>query len=155
METIALKYRDGLFIEADTILEHQRIIDELGYVWYGKLGRAISHKNKEKILSMQKPKILLMNSGTSIVYWAYVSDIVFEKPKISEIPQYYSDRASDFGVWFKVRKFEMASKNILTKLFVVTSGRQLCETAHFSMSPVFVITDKKDKGSDSDGCSNN
>ena len=106
METIALKYRDGLFIEADTILEHQRIIDELGYVWYGKLGRAISHKNKEKILSMQKPKILLMNSGTSIVYWAYVSDIV-------------------------------------------------CETAHFSMSPVFVITDKKDKGSDSDGCSNN
>ena len=155
MVTIALKYKDGLFNEADTILEHQKIIDELGHVWYGKLGRAISVKNKEKILSMQEPKILLMNSGTTNVYWAYVSDIVFEKPNISEIPNYYSERASDFGVWFKIRKFEKVSKDILTKLFVVTSKRQLYENAHFSMSPVFVITDKKDKGSDSDGCSNN
>lgn len=42
MKTIALRFADNIAPKEGTIAEHEKIIDELGYVWYGKfeIGRA-------------------------------------------------------------------------------------------------------------------
>ena len=37
MRTIALRFSNNFAPEAGTIVEHQEIIAELGFVWYGKL----------------------------------------------------------------------------------------------------------------------
>lgn len=38
MRTIALRFGETFSTDCGTIAAHQRIIDMLGYVWYGKLG---------------------------------------------------------------------------------------------------------------------
>ena len=43
MKTIALRFSNNFAPEAGTIAEHQKIIDEIGYVWYGKLGTTVSN----------------------------------------------------------------------------------------------------------------
>ena len=42
MKTIALRFGESFSPECGTIAAHQLIIDKLGYVWYGKMGRPVA-----------------------------------------------------------------------------------------------------------------
>ena len=43
MKTIALRSSNNFAPAAGTIAEHQAVLDSIGYVWYGKLGAAVSN----------------------------------------------------------------------------------------------------------------
>ena len=75
MKTIALRFGEYFAPPCGTIAAHQEIIDELGYVWYGKLGSTISDKNVSVIMKNEYPKILLINSGKADRYWADIVEI--------------------------------------------------------------------------------
>ena len=45
MKTIALRFADNYAPKEGTIKLHQAIINENGYVWYGKFGNTLSQKN--------------------------------------------------------------------------------------------------------------
>ncbi|HFU3867148.1 TPA: hypothetical protein ACGO3B_000928 [Streptococcus suis] len=139
MATIALRFGEHFAPDEGTIAAHQEIIDKYGYVWYGKLGRAISSKIACEIKENKSPKILLMQSGKGICYWAYVDDVIFEVPTREEIPQYYRSKAEDFKTWFKIRKFEKADSKVKSECSVVSSGKTLAEASKRSMSPFFII----------------
>ena len=139
MRTIALRFSNNFAPEAGTIAEHQEIIAELGYVWYGKLGTAVSSAVISQILENEEPKILLIHSGAAGRYWAYIDAVQRATPEPSAIPAYYRDMADKFNTWFRVTRFEDALKNILSQCTVASSGATLSQASRHSMSPYFII----------------
>ena len=137
--TIALRFADTFASIEGTILAHRNLISEIGFVWYGKLGTAVSGKVVNKILSNAIPRILLIHSGKAGRYWAYIEKIQYDLPSRHEIPVYYRDNAEIFKTWFKITKIEEASKGILGICTVASSNRPLSEVSKSSMSPHFII----------------
>ena len=139
MKTVALRFGEHFAPDCGTIAAHQEIIDNLGHVWYGKLGGVVSEKVKQNIMENAHPRILLINSGKSDRYWAYISEIKREIPEPEEIPTYYRHMAKDFNTWFKVIAFEPAPRDIMSKCVVTSSKSPLSEVSRRSMSPYFII----------------
>ena len=70
--TIALRFADTFAPSEGTIQAHQNMIDKQGCVWYGKLGAAVSSKVANLIMENENPRILLIHSGKTGRYWAYI-----------------------------------------------------------------------------------
>ena len=139
MKTVALRFSDNFAPDEGTILAHDAVISQHGYVWYGKLGSPVSQNVINDILQNEEPKILLIHSGRSDRYWAYIERIQHEIPDKKHIPSYYRSNAGIFKTWFKVVRVENAPRNVLSRCKVVSSNRPLSEVSKSSMSPYFII----------------
>ena len=139
MKTVALRFADNFAPDEGTIVAHEKMLNLNGFVWYGKLGSAVSNKVIDEIQQNDNAKILLIHSGKSGRYWAYIERIQHEVPEIEYIPEYYRDKTDSFKTWFKVIRFEPAPNNILSKCKVASSKRLLSEVSRSSMSPYFII----------------
>ncbi|MBQ1735273.1 MAG: hypothetical protein II038_10395 [Lachnospiraceae bacterium] len=69
MRTIALRFADNIAPKDGTVAEHEKIIKQNGYAWYGKFGARVSERVKAEILAAADKKILLIHSGTYKRYW--------------------------------------------------------------------------------------
>ena len=134
-----MRFSENFAPAIGTIAEHQILLAKNGYVYYGKMGSAISKKNKELILAEDHPRILLIHSGGTKRYWAYISEITSSRPKANEFPSYYYAKADLFKTWFRITKIEEAPGNIMSTCIVASSGSSLTEASRYSMSPYFVI----------------
>lgn len=139
MKTIALRFSDNFAPPSGTIAEHKNVIYQKGHVWYGKLGAVVSDKVCKEIMSNDMPRILLIHSGKSSRYWAYVDKVMKDTPPIHEIPEYYREQAGIFHTWFRILKIEEAEKNVMAACTVASSGAPLSLTSRSSMSPYFII----------------
>ena len=139
MRTIALRFADNIAPQEGTIAEHEKIVDELGYVWYGKFGARVSDKSKSVILALEDKRILLIHSGTSKRYWLHIEDISYVTPELTAIPEYYRDIAGTIKTWFKVTKIEKAEKGVMAKCTIASSGNPLSAVSKHSMSPFYII----------------
>ena len=139
MNTIALRYGEFFSPKCGTISAHQQIIDDIGFVWYGKLGNRLSKNAILDIMNNENPRILLINSGKSDRYWAYVTEISFDVPDINCIPEYYRNARDKFSTWFKINSFEKASKDVMSKCIVSSSKMKLGEVSKHSLSPYYKI----------------
>lgn len=139
MKTIALRFSENFSPDIGTIAAHQELLDDLGYVWYGKLGTPISSKVANELLSSIDPMILLINSGKQDRYWAHIVEVSRTVPPTNEIPEYYRDIREKFKCWFKVIAFEEAPKGIMGQCYVASSNSPLSEASKHSMSPYFII----------------
>jgi len=139
MKSIALRFSENFSPKDGTIAEHQKIIDQKGYAFYGKMGSSVSKKNRDLVLSEEYHKILLIHSGGIKRYWAYIDKIVDERPPLDEFPAYYHDIADKFKTWFRITRFEEAPRNVLALCTVSSSGAILSEASRHSMSPYFLI----------------
>ena len=139
MRTIALRFCDNFAPKEGTISAHEKMIETNGYVWYGKLGSRLSAKTAESIMTNDIPRILLIHSGAADRYWAYIDKIQNEIPNRESIPTYYRNNAEDFKCWFRIIKFEKASRDVLSKCYVASSNAQLTFASKQSMSPFFII----------------
>ena len=136
--SVALRFADTFAPPEGTIQAHQDMINKHGYVWYGKLGAAVSNNVIHNILANESPRILLIHSGKAGRYWAYVDKIQYNIPTKEEIPSYYRDNAEAFRTWFRIIRFEEAAKGILGECVVTSSQRPLSEVSKSSMSPYFI-----------------
>lgn len=139
MRTIALRFANKFAPEIGTIAAHEEMIGKYGYVWYGKLGNKVSAKVMQEIMENADPKFLLIHSGATGRYWAYIDKVQHEVPELEKVPTYYRDMAEKFNTWFRVTRFEDAPKNILSQCFVASSGAPLSNVSRLSMSPYFII----------------
>lgn len=139
MKTIALRFGETFSPKCGTIAAHQCIIDDIGFVWYGKLGATVSSKIIDVIKQNDDPKFLLIHSGKSARYWVHFNDVITEKPSSEEFPAYYADKAESMKIWFRVTKFEPAPKDVMSHCYVASSGNPLSEASKHSMSPYFII----------------
>lgn len=140
MKTIALRFGETFAPEGGTIKAHREMLKRDGYVWYGKLGSPISTTIATDIMNLEDPKFLLIHSGGSDRYWLHIDRIQRETPELEHIPSYYRNQAQDFGCWFRVIEIEPASKDIMSKCIVKSSGKTLSLASRHSMSPYFIIT---------------
>ena len=125
MKTIALRFSNKFAPDCGTIEAHKELIREKGYVWYGKLGNKIAVSVFSEILGNDEPRILLIHSGATNRYWAYVDKIQHAMPEKDDIPAYYRDDADKFKTWFRVIRFEDAPRDIMSKCAVASSGQEL------------------------------
>lgn len=72
MKGVALRFFEKFAPEDGTIAEHQKIIDEIGYVYYGKMGNPVSDKNIQMLIEQDEIRLLLIHSGKADRYWATV-----------------------------------------------------------------------------------
>lgn len=146
MRTIALRFADNYAPKEGTIKLHQEIINNNGYVWYGKFGNTLSQKNIDLLMSQPDRKFLLIKSGFPDRYWAYFDEIVKDKPKdISNIPEYYRNYTDKIKCWFKIRKIERTENNVMSKFIISSSKMPLSEASKHSLNPYFVIETDGDK----------
>lgn len=139
MKTIALRYGENLAPENGTIGAHQELIDQLGYVWYGKFGSPVSRSVVQEVLGNDDPRILLIHSGGQKRYWAHIDAIQREVPPLDAIPMYYRSIATKIKSWIKIVKIQEAASNVLSRCTVASSGKSLREASRSSMSPYFII----------------
>ena len=139
MKTIALRFSDNFAPSAGTIAEHRKCIDSKGYVWYGKMGPAVAVKVCKEILENEEPRILLIHSGKSARYWAFIDKISRETPELEGIPDYYRCQVELFHTWFRVIRIVEAEKGVMSSCKVSSSGALLSTTSRSSMSPYFII----------------
>lgn len=139
MKTIALRFADNIAPKEGTIAEHEKLIERLGFVWYGKFGARVSEKARAEILSADDKRVLLIHSGTSKRYWLHVDNISYETPELSGVPEYYRDKAETVRTWFRVKRIEKADRNVMAKCTVASSGSPLSAVSRHSMSPYFII----------------
>lgn len=140
MRTISLRYANNFAPKCGTIQAHQDMIDQYGYVWYGKLGNPVnSSYMSDTVLKQSNPRLLLIQSGQSARYWAYVEAYTRETPDLDKIPSYYRSDVEKFKSWFKITKFEMAEKDVMSKCTVTSSGTKLTFASMHSMNPCFKI----------------
>ena len=139
MKTIALRFSDNFAPASGTIAEHRKCIDNKGFVWYGKMGATVSDKVCKEILENKEPRILLIHSGKSARYWAYIDSISKKTPELEDIPEYYRDLAGTFRTWFRVRRIDEAKKDVVSACTVASSGASLSMVSRHSMSPYFII----------------
>ncbi len=145
MKTIALRFGEHFSPECGTIEAHKKVIDTLGYVWYGKMGNPVASNIVNELKKQNEIRILLIQSGKFARYWAHVSEISRDTPPLDGIPAYYRDKTEKFKTWFKITEFESAPKNILSKCIVTSSGNPLGVVSMHSMSPYFIIEYKEDE----------
>ena len=138
MKAIALRFSDNFAPPEGTIEAHRHIIVRNGFVWYGKLGSRISDRVTREVLAEQSPRILLIHSGKTARYWAFITGIQREQPS-DNIPEYYKDRADDFKTWFRIIHIDEAPKDVLSHCIVPSSGNTLSYASKGSMSPYFII----------------
>ena len=139
MRTVALRFAENFAPDEGTIAAHEAVIRQLGYVWYGKMGAALSDKASADLMANDEPRILLIHSGSTGRFWAYIDSLQRETPDLDAIPNYYRSRAGDFGYWFRVRRFEPAPKDVMGTCVVPSSGNLLSIASRRSMSPYFII----------------
>lgn len=146
MKTIALRFADNYAPKEGTIRLHKDVIEKFGFVWYGKFGNTLSQKIIDELLKLENRKILLIKSGFSERYWAYIEDISKELPQdIETIPEYYRDNIDKIKCWFKITKIEIAESDIMSKFNIASSGIPLSSASKHSMNPYFIIKSAGDE----------
>ena len=142
MRTISLRYTDKFAPHNGTIKAHQSILDDKGYVWYGKMGAPISATVAEIILQNDEPRFLLIHSGHAERYWMYIDDVSREIPIDDDFPAYYHEIADRFKTWFRVVKIEQADKDVIRKEELTTNWDQGEATCEQVLEFVRVLADK-------------
>ena len=139
ISAIALRYSEKFAPAQGTIQAHIDVINEHGFVWYGKMGKTISDRAINALLENQKPLILLIDSGKTDRFWATITEIKKRIPEDRCYPEYYKENIDKFTVWFKIIKIRKAPNDILSNCTVASSGAVLSEASKRSMSPFFMI----------------
>lgn len=104
----------------------------------------ISTINFNMLMKQDEIRLLLIHSGKTDRYWAYVDKIIKETPSFDEFPSYYHGISDEFKTWFRITKIEEASNNIMGLCKVASSGATLGEASKHSMSPYFIIDFEED-----------
>lgn len=126
---LILRFNDKK-LGADTIAEHEAIVEQSGYVWWGKFGLGMSDKIadmlRERIDGGRNPIVYLASvttrGGTKIVRAAKLRGIVRSNqrgagilsPEKDNTPPYYRDKRC--GIWLKLTDIESSSNDALSSL---------------------------------------
>ena len=131
-------------VEIDFLTVHQLLIDEYGFVWFGKKGNRGLSQNLYNCIKQHK--VLLIRDSKINNYKTYlctVQEISSHKPTIS-IPMYYHQFNDLIIPWFKVTNIKEIDKHLIEEKFsAVSSDIPLKRTLSKSMCPFFYIKPKK------------
>lgn len=151
---LVIRYGEMVGPPEGTIRAHQDIIARAGYVWFGKLGKAIGHTTAIELLDQIRAgvptRVLLVTkaSGTYDFHLCGLLDIAYDLPteERGAVPAYYESEGSGHrgrgwrwplrpSTWFKLSCIEPIDSQIARDVIVVSSGSTLLQALNTSMVP--------------------
>jgi hypothetical protein len=144
---LAVRYGEHFSPPDGTIAVHREILQNEGYVWFGKMGAKIGGPRtaalREQIeAGIETPLILVrarVNGRT--VHYCRISSFTRERPSKEEshcIPSYYR-RREDVGVWFRLTSMDQVRPGWLNDATVCSSQRPLPQTLATSVASFFYV----------------
>jgi hypothetical protein len=150
---LLIRFSDRLLEKRSTIEEHQKVIEQEGAVWFGKMGQPIAQHAIDKLNKQVEdniPTFIYLVKGNRKKPNAYVSNLVVASKTIPEeelglIPSYYRELEiiQFIKFWAKVTDLHEIELKDLTKMGVASSVYPLMETLVKSSSGHFYIKEKK------------
>lgn len=133
---ICIRYADLKSI--DCAYEHKAVIEEKGYVWFGKIGSKPRRDILDKILEEKISYIILKSKNECYIctFDKYVEKI----PEDKNYPNYYekSFELENFTIWFRLTSMvKVEDKNILSNIVVKSSRNKLINACNSSMASHF------------------
>lgn len=133
--------RYGKQIVEECIKLHQEIIEDLGYVWFGKLGTAPGKNSIDSMLDEEQPKLILYARGEG--YLCSVEEVSYNTPT-DGYPEYYQKELFEKliypSIYFKLITIEKIEISDLDELTVVSSGNSALNTLMHSMSSFLFVS---------------
>ena len=136
---LIIRYSD--FLIKGCIRLHMDVLDEKGYVWFGKVGKQKpSDKYVRLTLSEPNPRLILHSSTKD--YLCDITEVCYEKP-IEGYPDYYNDvlyaNNNNPSIYFKITSFRLFEHKYLHHFVVNSSRNELPYSLHGSMNSLFFI----------------
>ncbi|AUD63490.1 hypothetical protein BK010_07725 [Tenericutes bacterium MO-XQ] len=132
--------------EYKTIQEHLNILDDIGYVWYGKIGRTPSKEYFDTRLSQGTVIVLLVQPGRYFI--SKCVDYSTSTPDDNTYPKYYKSTefsSYSFNSWYKLTEIiEVKNSDVLENVIIISSGNYLRSSLQGSISPMFKAKAKCD-----------
>jgi DNA-binding transcriptional regulator YiaG len=133
--TAILRFRD---LSSPTIIEHNKIIERYGYVWWGWWKKPTEQVDNNDfywiagVSQLHGLDIYLFDSASFEVYTAHCTGLYFLEsgetcysPEIEKTPDYYN--SSQYGAWFRFSKIEKASFSELAQYYYLYAEDLFCE----------------------------
>ena len=135
---ILIRYSD--MFGYDTIQEHINIINNLGYCYFGKVGKKTSSMHLKELLESKEPKIIL--NSKKAAYIAIVDDIVFEKPE-NGYPKYYENELFSKNnypsMYYRLKNILKFDKKYFSSFVVNSSINPLPQALNQSMTSQLLV----------------
>lgn len=146
---LLLRFSDMLLKEGDTILEHNKIVESNGFVWFGKMGTPVASKSIA-ILNQQVekgiPTYVYLIKGNRKKPLAFLAELIIaarELPKREIIftPSYYKDLEliKYMHFWVKMKQIIPIEFSRLERMRAISSVYPLPETLIKSSCGHFLI----------------
>jgi hypothetical protein len=150
---LVVRFSDDLFGIGDVITKHNDVVARSGYVWFGKIGVALS-ANRIELLNQQIAEgtttfayLVKGNRKIPTAYRASLLSLTKELPKSESkyFPQYYSDKGllQFMKVWLKMGEIYPIELSTLNNLKTISSINLILETLARSSSGYFFVYESK------------
>lgn len=138
-KVLLIKYSD-IFIK-NPIYEHIKILNDKGYVWFGKLGPSPSLETLKKIL-FENYYYVILYSSKSKPYLATVEKVIRKQPLFG-LPNYYENLKTNgvlpFKTFFKIKSLEILDSSFI-KEYILNSTKDPAYVAiNNSMASLFIL----------------
>jgi hypothetical protein len=137
-----------MFSVDDPIARHQKLLTEIGEVWFGKMGKSLGFghvKAMNEQCAEGIPTFVYFVEKTKKGYQVYrgvVSQVSRVRPSDDEkVPRYYNFAKlfPYIKVWFLLTDLRHVEAGVLNKLRIATSGFPVSETLPVSMAAMFIV----------------
>lgn len=127
--------------EPNCIALHEKVIQQLGFCWFGKIGKIPSAWMLEAVFSEKTPAIILYNRSGS--YLAELKDFSYDT-QYDGIPDYYNEMLYSKGVfpesYYKLNSIERINDQLFERLIVFSSNKSMKDTlSGRAMSSFFFV----------------
>jgi len=150
---LLIRFSDRLLENRETISEHQKVIEQNGAVWFGKMGQPISQNAIDKLNKQVEeniPTFIYLVKGNRKLPTAFICNLILAAKNIPEeemnlIPTYYKELEITRFIkfWAKVNNIQQIENSELNKMSVASSVYPLQETLYKSSSGHFYIQERK------------
>ena len=139
---LLLRYSD--IGDVKTIDEHELIINEFGYCWFGKFGKKPSDKYLKHFLELEEPRIVLFTrfKGKGIAHYCKCIGITSQRPS-DGVPKYYKENLYETDrepvVYFKITELKPLNEDALSQYVVSSSGKEIAHDLKKSLSSYYML----------------
>lgn len=127
---LILRYSTGL--NKNCIHEHQEVLNELGYCWFGKIGNIPSNKILNAVFKEEHPMIVLYKKGAAFICEMETSS---ERKPQNGYPLYYDTEGVFPSIYFKLISMEVCDECLFHESIVCSTGNYVEDAIYHSRIP--------------------
>jgi hypothetical protein len=149
---LVVRFSDTMFGMEDVVSIHNQVVAKQGYVWFGKLGQAISQMRVDwlnKQVGKKIPTYLYLVKGNRRKSTAYRTDLLAISRESPEgkgfYPAYYAEKEllKHMKTWMKIGQIESIEMSEMNGLKAISSIFPISETLARSSSGYFLVHESK------------